>query len=413
MLKQWINLLGLFGLAVLPTASYAQPVIPAKYEWTKTTPWQGRDFSEGLVGICYESGEATCGYMNKVGQLVIMTDFSSIGDFHEGMALVTHRVNKFSVEARRRQTYGFIDKSGKTVIPLKFNNVGNFSEGLAAAYIKGKWGYIDKKGIFVIPPKFSKANEFRDGVAVVETGNENSAIIDRRGKLVKVFNANNLQFPSDKFSEGLLSVLHSEKGFGYFNTKGKQVIPYQFTEAGDFSEGLAVAIKKAMLNDDNSDNIFSGYINKLGKSVIDLNVKNSRHNVKLHPRNFKEGLALIITRSIVNDNLEVESCKYINRINQAIISIDNISQCEDFEDGLAKIYPIIRSYVPNRMSSYFIDKQGLKVLSLSSNKLFLLPNSGVFNFKEGLGKIIFRDGENNAYVDKQGRVVFQSPKRSP
>ncbi len=389
MLKQWINLLGLFGLslAVLPTASYAQPVIPAKYEWTKTTPWQGRDFSEGLVGICYEGG--TCGYMNKVGHLVIMTDFSGIGDFHEGMALVTNRVNVFSVEARRRQTYGFIDKSGKTVIPLKFNQVGNFSEGLAAAYIKGKWGYIDKKGIFVIPPKFSKANEFHDGVAVVETGNENSAIIDHRGKFIKVFNANNLQFPFDKFSEGLLSVLHSKKGFGYFNTKGKQIIPYQFTEVGDFSEGLAV-VKKNMLNNDKSIITSSGYINKSGKLVVPL--KNS--SKKMYPRNFKEGLALII-----GDN----ECRYISKEGQTIISINKAFSCDDFNESVAWIYPGIKNSSSNKSEYYLINKLG--------KAIFSLPDTTISSFHEGLARVIFSEGQNNAYIDRQGKVVFRSPQR--
>jgi hypothetical protein len=44
---------------------------------------------------------------------------------------------------------GYIDKAGKVVIEPRFDVVGEFSEGLAVVSIGGKWGYIDKTGKYV------------------------------------------------------------------------------------------------------------------------------------------------------------------------------------------------------------------------------------------------------------------------
>ncbi len=149
-----------------------------------------------------------------------------------------------------------------------YNN--NFSEGLLAARQKNKWGYIDSTGKFKIPALYESVNDFIEGWAVVEkgtNGNSNMVYINKAGKEMSgikaaYLNASNFiegfahykkdgfsetiryidktgkeifKTESDKyfdhgdFSNGLAAVPNKEGNYGYINTKGELVIPYQFS----------------------------------------------------------------------------------------------------------------------------------------------------------------------------------------
>jgi hypothetical protein len=98
------------------------------------------------------------------------------------------------------------------------------------------WGYRDGTGRVVIPARFQIAGEFsRHGTAPVadETGWQ---VIDIAGRtLVRPFLVDN---GPDDFREGLARF--QEGGlFGYFDERGRIVIPPRFEFAAAFSEGRA------------------------------------------------------------------------------------------------------------------------------------------------------------------------------
>lgn len=76
---------------------------------------------------------------SKLGQMVIIPQFDSVGDFHDGLASVR-------IGDEKTGKWGFIDKQGKMVINPIFDEVSAFDEGLAAVRIgddkSGKWGFI-------------------------------------------------------------------------------------------------------------------------------------------------------------------------------------------------------------------------------------------------------------------------------
>jgi WG containing repeat len=407
MLKRWMSLLGLVLLAVLLTVL---PVLVATAEpnqgfvqsinnnLMKTTPWMGSDFSEGLAAVCFD--DRGCGYVNPVGQLSIITDYTVARSFHEGMAGVSMRRNPFVRGILSRASrYGFIDKSGKLSIPMKFDAIGDFNDGLAAVKIKRKWGYINKQGRIIVHPKFKSAGEFHDGLASVQIHQNRDAIINRRGKIIKTFlslrNHPSLSALAEQesltFSEGLIPAFDRQKGVGYMNSKGKLVIPHQFSKASRFSNGLAVVSKKAVVNNDHSTQTFSGYINRDGRTVVSLDV-----NAVSRPHDFHEDLARIES---------IDGCKYIDNQGRTSITINSARTCGDFHEGFAEIVPDIVKDEKN--SVYFIDTSGKMIFSLAGSQ--------AYPFHGGLARVIFL-AENNfhlnyGYVDKRGRIVFQSPLR--
>ncbi len=100
----------------------------------------------------------------------------------------------------------------------------------------GKYGYRDAKGKTVIPAKYSIAQEFnRFGFAAVIEGNA-AYYIDQKGqhKLEMLIFDNG----PDDFAEGLARF--KEKGkIGYFDERGRKVIPAKFDFAFPFEKGRA------------------------------------------------------------------------------------------------------------------------------------------------------------------------------
>ena len=132
------------------------------------------------------------GYMNQVGELVILPQFDRAEKFSEGFAPV--KVNK---------KWGFINLKGQISISPQYDMVGesispydekpdgndyndyssSFSEGLAGVKLKGKWGFINQSGELVIPYKFDKVQKFSGGVATVRVG-DLWGVINPEGKWI-------------------------------------------------------------------------------------------------------------------------------------------------------------------------------------------------------------------------------------
>lgn len=133
---------------------------------------------------------------------------------------------------------------------------------LKPVYENGRWGYADAGGRVVIAARFDAALPFANGLARVGVVDEELpeigaspnikwGYIDERGRVLVELRYAVLR----DFSEGLAAaaVLDKEKPerpvagrgerrnlrWGYVDRGGREVIPTQFHNAGDFSEGLA------------------------------------------------------------------------------------------------------------------------------------------------------------------------------
>lgn len=282
---------------------------------------QTRDFSEGLgaVGIgffeLHGGGDHHWGFVDRTGQSVIEAVFRESRNFSEGLAAVMNDDGK----------WGFIDKTGKVVIQFQFEDAFSFSEGLACVLTEGLFGFIDKSGRIVIAPRFIVPGQFKEGLAAVNIGAKNAkpykhygSYVAPKGELIFIDKAGNTALKFDKkvlgirdfseglavvelkrrekdfykgfidktgkivfalpfwgwlnnFSEGLAVVEHNHK-FGFIDQTGKIVIKPEYSDAGDFRDGLARVETGKQLRELKGTERFgyspkSGYIDKTGKVI--------------------------------------------------------------------------------------------------------------------------------------------------
>jgi hypothetical protein len=187
--------------------------------------------------------------------------------------------------------WGFIDRTGKIVIPPQFDNVGEFHSGLAAVNYEtpgkpSQWEFIDKSGKVVVGPGAGGTYGFSDGLALV-MDTRSASFIDTHGKTVFKPEAGSGIAKVCNFHEGLAAVTKYDRitsttvvqpingHAGYIDHSGRIAIPFRYTDASDFSEGLA-AVKVNQL---------WGYIDKSGKFVIPATYQSAGR--------FSEGLAWV------------------------------------------------------------------------------------------------------------------------
>lgn len=240
-------------------------------------------FQEGRAVIYVRKNESDgktppnlAGYIDETGKIVIAPRFDSARGFSEGLAYVETKGFR-----------GYINRRGIPVITLKvgdlldlrIGDVGvedlaarDFHEGLAAVGSDrrrgGKWGYIDHAGRLVVKPQYLFADDFSEGLAGVEIdGNVvRFGFIDKAGKLViqprfrtRKGTESYVTIATSRFKEGLACVREGEL-YGYINKRGEFVIPPQFDDAQEFSEGLAWVV--------GSDRKKVGWIDKSGRWVV-------------------------------------------------------------------------------------------------------------------------------------------------
>jgi hypothetical protein len=136
--------------------------------------------------------------------------------------------------------YGYIDKTGTIVIPPAFENTMGFREGLAATKLDGKYGYIDMKGDWVIKPTFEFTYMFSEGLAMVRIGKK-YAWVNRSGEVV--IEPQDFDAVENGFREGRLAVKKGVK-WGFIDSKGKLVIPFQFEKVSAFNGGVAQVVSE-------------------------------------------------------------------------------------------------------------------------------------------------------------------------
>jgi WG containing repeat len=98
------------------------------------------------------------GFISSQG-IAVPPQFDYVCDFSEGLA-----------EVKVGDKWGFINRVGETVVVPQFDCTGKFSEGLASVRIGHQWGAIDPTGQIVIPLQFDLLDRFSEGLAIAYTG---------------------------------------------------------------------------------------------------------------------------------------------------------------------------------------------------------------------------------------------------
>ena len=268
--------------------------------------------------------------------------------------------NKNGYTVKLNEKAGLFNSEGKEIIPISYHWVytSKIDDNIpiVAKLNDNNAGYINTKNEWVIPPTYQYAFDFQQGVAIVKKG-RNYMYINLKGEPViqdfdnyVIQNFDNYVIePSDNtyivgvrkeckyivydLNGNLLdtydgwsgnAIFGVKKGgkWGYIDGYGKVIVPFEYEEVNNFSEGLASVRKDGKW----------GYINPKNEVVIPIEFTNKEVG------SFKNGGAEYYTdrgAGLINLKGEIiaepkyDSIEYVNG-NIAIVSFNGYNYLYDF-----------------------------------------------------------------------------------
>ena len=252
-----------------------------------------------------------------------------------------------------------------TISGVSKDDMNCLSKNLVAVYSEDGTMVFDSKGKKIIPKnRYTYIFQETEGLIAVanERGSDFSGgyVDSKTGKEViplKYLSTGQYDIGLNSFSEGLVALQNKNHKYGFVNTSGKTVIPFNYDSAESFSEGLAVVSKGKY-----------GFIDKIGKAVIPLNYD--------YANSFSEGLA------IVQKNGKWGA---INKQGKVVVPLKFEGVLGDFSNGLAAV-------VRKDNTHGFINTKGELVI----------PYKYVAHFDEDMpefynGKAHVSDAKGNSY----------------
>jgi hypothetical protein len=337
--------------------------------------WMVPDPPRGYLGLwtsslkLVDSGPPDVAYIDLSGKVIwqasgqaVTTPADSTADYDDADQLLYPVLQAGKI--------GYLDRSGQVAIGFRDSAYwAVFSEGLAAAELDGKMGFIDSSGAFAIPPTFDHVDDFHEGLAFAVRGAQ-SGYIDQTGDFAIRLKD---QMWGGPFSEGLAWVADTtvaSSRCGFIDRTGNTVIPLQFAQVGDFHEGRAAAA----VQDDSYGGMLWGYIDKTGEWVVKPTL--------LVAGDFSDGLA-----AVQQTGFSPLSWGYIDTTGAWVVQ-PGYQQAGPFsEEGLAMV-------VRSGQSPEFL--YGAKYLSSQS-----FAGDPEHYYEEA--------SPDMAYIDRSGRVVWQTP----
>lgn len=246
-------------------------------------------FNDGRA-VFWQDG--SCGYIDEQGKLLTKNKYNYCYCFREGVAKVMKRlkgkdelleivdvkgntlfsshVDSFSSESKEglflsmadteESNMRYMDKYGKIKIYTRYSHSRPFSEGLAYLWDDNRGAYIDKNGIEVLQLPKMGDDDASDGLI---------QIVQDSMALFLSINDINLKKPVLSFStvskvyfdfvNGFARVFDMEaRKYGFIDKQGHVITDCAFTDAHDFSGGLAAVALNGKW----------GFIDKSGKIKI-------------------------------------------------------------------------------------------------------------------------------------------------
>lgn len=194
-------------------------IVPCMYE----NAWScGQD----LIAV-KQNGKS--GFIDQMGKEVTPCQYEGMYNFSEGLAAV-----------KLNGKCGLFDKTGNEIVPCKYSSIDSLSEGLMHVELsdggRTRHGYIDTMGKEVIPCKYLWAKDFKGGRALVGVDNGEK---DEDGYLVGT------EVTIDRTGAQIDGVMIKRGGeeqnwkWGFVDAKGREIVPYKYTSASDFSGRFA------------------------------------------------------------------------------------------------------------------------------------------------------------------------------
>ena len=286
-----LQLLILLSFMTFSQAKFLLPVVNENGKWGYLDPSgeqiipfqydQAFNFSDerGLVAVSV-NGNYKYSYIDVMGNLYGNWNYVEAHPFSNGFALVRFYLDELNL------VYGFIDTSAKLSPPLSCSEARSFCGNMAAVNKLSGWGFINKDFKESVRGQYSAVGVFNEGLCPVALGKDTSqrwGFINSKGLEVTQIK----YLKASKFSDHMAAVCvevedknlrkpTKRKVYGYVGGNGDFMIPAQYQEAADFSEGKA-RVKQ---------NGREFFIDPMGKQLFSL-------DSAFHASDFHEGFAVV------------------------------------------------------------------------------------------------------------------------
>jgi hypothetical protein len=358
---------------------------------TKVSGTYMQAIGEGFVAVVDENGNHSV--INSDGTVVVPPKYDGIGLFSDGLASVSNVVDSGTSGDGGwiQMINGYINTSGALVLPLEYGDAAPFHEGFARVSKNGEWGFINKNGVALTPFEYDYAGDFSEGYAAVEK-NGKWGFIDRTGNVAIACTYDD----AGGFSEGLASV-KKDGMWGYINTSGTLAIPFTWSDEDYMVDGGSGNVNhdgmfvrsafrggRALLMDNKTFKF--GFIDTGGGVVVPFDYNDAA--------TFHEGFAAV-KKTIDN----VQLWGYIDTQGNPITPF-KYSDARDFSEGFAAVYR--NSGVSGSdPEGGWIDKSGEIVIPLPIESAFV-----VGSFQGGLAMVRGSGPMGEGYVDTDGDIVM-------
>jgi hypothetical protein len=278
--------------------------------------------------------------------------------------------NDLAVFKNKKNLTGLINKKGEIIVEAIYEEIGNFNNGLARATgiidFSGKPVYVER----LIRKDGSISFEYKNGFKIGHYNNDG---------LVKFYNSSN------------------QKGIGYFS-KSQILISPQYSQAGEFSDGLAI------VKTSSGTGIIDKQNNKIG--IIDREFYNTSNNTNSNINIFKDGnsnTGLFHNGKAILQNIKKDAFFVIDDTGKAIT--EDI-KCKSLRFISENTLLFVKNLYPGK---YFLfDLNSNIIIDLDSlNKVKI---NFIYNFNEGYALFSKNNVESYlpdlyGYIDINGNIV--------
>lgn len=132
-------------------------------------------------------------------------------------------------KVKKNNLWGLINKKGENITRQKYQEITLYVSPWLAVKEKGRWGVISYSGEIIIHPQFEEIS----GIGELITAKKNNkwGFVDGKNKIIIPF----IYSKANNFSQGLVSVKKNGK-WGFIDRTNKTIIPFVYDEAFYFGE---------------------------------------------------------------------------------------------------------------------------------------------------------------------------------
>ena len=225
----------------------------------------------------------------------------------------------FSEDPKDAEGYGYLDFKGNVVIEPQWSGAAAFEDGMAVVTEKKvkddeatyKYGIINKKGEYIVEPQKNPLVSLGESRFSMKKSNDKYVLCDKN--LEELSSSYDYMYP---FSCGLALVKKNDKGWGFIDKNGQEIVSCKYQYAQDYADDVTFVRKE----------VDSKYevLDKNGESILKLKEGDSPSD------GFHNGLALI-------DNYDSDAkeynYRYINKSGEVIYKWTPGDEDEDEDDA--------------------------------------------------------------------------------